>query len=400
MNGEATILHADVDAFYAAVEQRDDPSLRGRPVIVGAGVVMAASYEARAAGVRGGMGGGRARRLCPRAAVVSPRWPAYVEASDAVFAIFAQTAPVIEGLSMEEAFLDVRGLGHISGSPEQIAVVLRREVLGRVGLRLSVGVARTKLLAKLASRVAKPDGLLVVAPEHELDFLHPLRVEQLWGVGPPTAAKLHACGLETVGQVAALNEAALISILGKASGRQVHALANNRASRPVRTRRRRRTVGAQSALGRSSRSPSALDAVLVGLVERVTGRMRRSGRVGRTVTLRLRFGDYSRATRSRTLARATAATAAVLDAARALLGAARPAIERRGLTLLGVTVSNLDHDGGAQLALDDRAGGLDAAVDQLRDRFGAAAVTRATQLGREPSPYAMPLPADERAPPS
>ena len=292
---EATILHADVDAFFASVEQRDDPRLRGRPVAVGSGVVMAASYEARAYGVRGAMGGERARRLCPQLIVVQPRFSAYVEASREVFRVFAETAPLVEGLSMEEAFLDVRGLGRIAGSPLEIARRLRRTVRDRVGLPITVGVASTKSLAKIASRVAKPDGLLVVAPGRELDFLHPLEVEQIWGVGPATAARLHARGIATVGQLAKRSEQALVSMLGEHSGRKLHALAHGRDPRPVRSGRRRGSFGSQAALGRSSTRPAAVDATLGALVERVTRRMREAGRVGRTVVLRLRFGDFSRA---------------------------------------------------------------------------------------------------------
>ncbi|MEA2426454.1 MAG: polymerase, partial [Thermoleophilaceae bacterium] len=214
--GEATILHADLDAFYASVEQRDDPRLRGRPVIVGGGVVLAASYEAKSCGVRTAMGGSRARRLCPGAAVVPPRMSAYSEASKAVFAVFEDTAPVVEALSIDEAFLDVRGMEHFKGSPEEIAVRLRREVLEKVGLPITVGVARTKFLAKVASGVAKPDGLLVVPPDGELAFLHPLPVERLWGVGKVTAAKLHAEGITTVRQVAELGEETLVELLGRA----------------------------------------------------------------------------------------------------------------------------------------------------------------------------------------
>ena len=234
VSAEATIMHADLDAFYASVEQRDEPSLRGRPVIVGGGVVLAASYEAKACGVRTAMGGSQARRLCPQAVVVGPRMSAYSEASKAVFKVFEDTAPLVEGLSIDEAFLDVRGLRRISGTPAEIARRLRREVLERVGLPITVGVARTKFLAKVASGVAKPDGLLVVPPDGELEFLHPLPVERLWGVGRVTAEKLHARGLTTVGQVAGLAEATLIDLLGRASGRHLHALAHNRDPRPVR----------------------------------------------------------------------------------------------------------------------------------------------------------------------
>ena len=305
---EATILHADVDSFYASVEQRDDPRLRGRPVIVGAGVVLAASYEAKAYGVRTAMGGSAARRLCPDAVVVSPRMSAYVEASKAMYQVFEDTTPLVEGMSIDEAFLDVRGMRRLRGSPTEMAARLRRDVRERVGLPITVGVARTKFLAKVASAVAKPDGLLVVQPDSELAFLHALPVERLWGVGAVTADRLHQVGITTVGQVAALTEGVLVSMLGQASGRHIHALASNRDPRPVQARRRRRSIGAQRALGRSRKSADELDAALLGLVERVTRRMRAAGRVGRTVVLRLRFDDFSRATRSGTLQRATAET--------------------------------------------------------------------------------------------
>src|SRR2546421_5336489 len=229
----ATILHADLDAFYASVEQRDDPRLLGRPVIVGAGVVLAASYEAKARGVRTAMGGSRARVLCPHAVVVQPRMSVYAEASRAVYRVFEDTTPLVEGLSIDEAFLDVRGLRRLSGSPVEIAVRLRRDVLERVGRPITVGVARTKFLAKVASGVAKPDGLLEVLPDGELAFLHPLPVERLWGVGPVTAAKLRALGIRTVGQVAQLAEPALVSMLGRAAGRHLYALAHNRDFRRV-----------------------------------------------------------------------------------------------------------------------------------------------------------------------
>lgn len=397
---DATIIHADVDAFYASVEQRDDPRLRDRPVIVGGGVVMAASYEARAFGVRGAMSGARARRLCPDAVVVRPRWPAYVEASRAVFAVFADTAPVVEGLSMEEAFLDVRGLEHISGTPEQIAVRLRRAVRERVGLPITVGVARTKLLAKVASRMAKPDGLLLVAPEDERAFLHPLPVDRLWGVGPKSADRLRATGLATVRDAAAVEQAALVAILGKAAGRYVHAVAHGRDPRPVRPGRGRSSFGAQRALGRGPWSPAELDVALVAVVDRVTRRMRASGRAGRTVTLRLRFDDYERAARSRTLPQPTAATRLVLATARALLGEAAPLVERRGVTLIGVAVSNLAGVRGVaqlELPLDGVDGDrLDTALDGVRERFGTEALTRGALLGRGDDVAPWLLPGDAR----
>jgi DNA polymerase IV len=393
--GEATILHADVDAFYASVEQRDDPGLRARPVIVGGGVVLAASYEAQAYGVRTAMGGARARQLCPQAVVVEPRMSAYAEASKAVFEVFERTTPLVEGLSIDEAFLDVGGLRRISGPPTDIAVRLRRDVREQVGLPITVGVARTKFLAKVASGVAKPDGLLVVPPHGELAFLHPLPVERLWGVGRVTADKLHDLGITTVGQVARFPEATLVSILGRASGRHLHALAHNCDPRPVQVRRRRRSMGAQRALGRTPKSPDALDAVVVALVDRLTRRLRKAHRVCRTVVLRLRFDDFSRATRSHTLFEATAETETILATARGLLTAALPMIERQGLTLVGVSLGNLDDDGAIQLALPfdrPRASALDAALDHVRDRFGSAAITRAVLLGRDQGPSVPLLP--------
>jgi DNA polymerase-4 len=348
------ILHADVDAFFASVEQRDDPELRGRPVIVGTGVVMAASYEARGYGVRSGMGGARARRLCPQAIVAESRWSAYIEASRAVFAVFERTAPLVERLSIEEAFLDVGGLIPAAGSPHEIAKRLRDDVREQVGLPITVGVARTKIVAKMASRAAKPDGLLVVPPEAERAFLYPLRVEQLWGIGPATTAKLHDRGIRIVGQLAALTEATLISILGTAAGRQVHALAQNRDRRPVQANRPPRSFGAQRALGRSPSppAPDVLDAALAALVDRVSRRMLASGHAGRTVLLRLRFDDFSRAPRSHTLPKATAGAEPILAAARMLLAGARPMIACQGLTLVGVSVANIaDVSAGLQLDL-------------------------------------------------
>jgi len=383
----AGILHADLDSFYASVEQRDDPRLRGRPVVVGGGVVLAASYEAKAYGVRTAMGAAQARRLCPRAVVVPPRMAAYSEASKDVFAVFERTAPAVEALSIDEAFLDTRGLERIAGSPPQIAERLRSEVRQRVGLPITVGVASTKFLAKVASAVAKPDGLLVVPPDGELEFLHPLAVERLWGVGAVTARKLRERGLVTVGQVARLPQSALVSVLGPAAGRHLHALANNRDPRRVRGRRRRRSMGAQRALGQSPRSEQELDTVLLGLVDRLGRRLRAAGRVARTVTLRLRFRDFSRATRSHTMPEATAQTQPILGTARGLLAASMPLIEANGITLLGVSLANLGGVHMVQLELPLGPKGryeLDAALDEIRDRFGSAAMTRAALLGRDP----------------
>jgi DNA polymerase-4 len=385
VSSEATILPADLDAFFAAVEQRDDPRLRGRPVIVGSWVVLAASYEAKARGVRTAMSVSRARRLCPGAIVVEPRMSAYSEASKDVYRVFEDTSPRVEGLSIDEAFLDVRGVRRLTGSPRVVASLLRREVRDRVGLPITVGVARTKFLAKVASGVAKPDGLLVVPPERELAFLHPLEVERLWGVGPVTARRLHGVGITTVGQVAELGENVLVSLLGRAAGRQLYALARNRDPRQVRPRRRRGSIGAQRALGRSPTSLDEVDAALAGLVDRVARRMRVAGRTGRTVMLRLRFDDFSRATRSHTLPYPTASTRTILEAARGLLAIAAPLIAQRGITLVGVAVGNLGEGRSFQpmLPFEQDTDALDAALDEVRARFGSRSVTRAVLLGRE-----------------
>ena len=389
----AAILHADLDSFYASVEQRDDPSLRGRPVIVGGGVVLAASYEAKAYGVRTAMGGRQARALCPQAIVVPPRMSAYSAASAAVFAVFHDTTPVVEPLSVDEAFLDVSGLRRVSGTPVQIAARLRERVRDEVGLPITVGIARTKFLAKVASQEAKPDGLLLVPPDRELAFLHPLPVRRRGGVGAKTADKVRVHGIETVADVAELSEAALGSLVGGAMGRQLFALSHNVDRRRVVTGHRRRSVGAQRALGRAGSTMSAaeVDAVVVNLIDRITRRMRKAGRSGRTVVLRLRFDDFARATRSHTMPRATASTDAILAAARGLVEVAAPLTAERGLTLIGFAVSNIDRDGAQQLELPfgtgDGAGDsltIDLAIDKVRGRYGNAAVTRGVLLGRDP----------------
>ena len=369
-----------MDAFFASVEQRDDPGLRGKPVVVGPGVVMAASYEARAFGIRGGMGGGEARRRCPEVIAVPPRFDAYTAASREIFAIFADTAPRVEGLSLEEAFLDVAGMERIGGTPREIGERLRGRVRREAGLAISVGIASTRVIAKMASREAKPDGLREVRPGEERAFLHPLAVDRIWGVGRSTATRLNALGVATVGDLAELPLEHLTPVFGESAGRRLHALAHLRELRPVRRGRGRRSFGAQSALGRRDRSAEELERVLARLVERVTRRMRRKGRAGRTVVLRLRFSDYSRATRSVTLPRGSSSTDAILRPARRLLAAAMPAIEEGGITLLGIALTNLDPPGaGVQLELplaDAPEESLDEAIDELRERFGAEAVSR------------------------
>ncbi|PJI86708.1 DNA polymerase IV [Luteimicrobium subarcticum] len=397
----ATVLHADLDAFYASVEQRDAPWLRGRPVAVGGGVVLACSYEAKRRGVRTAMGLREARSLCPGLVVVPPRFDAYSAASKAVFEVFRRTTPRVQGVSIDEAFLDVAGLRHIDVAPVDIAARVRALVRVEVGLTLTVGVARTPFLAKVASRVAKPDGLLVVEPDAEDAFLHPLPVEQLWGVGAVTAARLHAHGLRTAGDVAALPAGALRAILGPAAGRHLHEVVHGLTSARVETGRRRSSVGAQRALGRGPHAPEAVRAALLGLVDRVCRRLRDGDRTARTVVLRLRFADYTRATRSHSLPHATDVGTHLGGAALVLLSEAEPLVRERGLTLVGVALTNLGSAAVVQPQLDlgllgpagpvpvaagararcERAD-LDAAVDAVAERFGASAVGRASLLRR------------------
>lgn len=372
-----TILHADLDSFYASVEQRDDPLLRGRPVIVGGGVVLAASYEAKAYGVRTAMSGRQARRLCPHAVVVPPRMSVYGKASDAVFDVFRDTTPVVEPVSVDEAFLDVGGLLRYH-TPVKIAAELRADVRERVGLPITVGIARTKFLAKVASQVAKPDGLLLVPPDRELEFLRPLPVRRLWGVGAVTADKLRTHGIESVADVAELGEPMLASLVGGAMGHRLYALSHNRDSRRVQSRGRR-SVGAQ----RATRARRAdIDATVVMLVDRITRRMRTAERTGRTVVLRMRFDDFGRATRSHTLASATSSTEPILAAARGLVSAAGPLIAQRGLTMIGFSVANIDRCQQLELPFGTSADplALDAAVDRVRRRYGSEALTRAVLL--------------------
>ena len=390
---EASILHADLDSFYASVEQRDDPSLRGKPVAVGGGVVLAASYEAKRFGVQTAMPEYQARRLCPNLIVVPGRFSAYTEASRAVFDVFNDTSPIVEGISIDEAFLDVGGLRRLSGTPAHIAAGLRASVRESVGLPITVGVARTKFLAKVASGVGKPDGLLVVEPEHEIEFLHPLPVQKLWGVGRVTASKLSSRGIHTVRDVASLPPDVVVSIVGGAMGHQLFALSHNRDARRVETGRRRGSIGSQQALGRRRRSFDDLATILRGIVDRITRRMRVADRVGRTVTLRLRFDDFSRATRSRSFPQATAASERVHYVARRLLTDAWEMIEVRGITLVGVSVSNLSDADSVQLALPfqkSETDALDDVVDAVRDRFGSRALKRVGGLHSDPG-FSVPL---------
>lgn len=382
---EGPMLHADLDSFYASVEQRDDPRLRGRPIAVGGGIIMAASYEAKACGVSTPMGIRLARQLCPDLLVVPMRPKVYMEASRAVFEIFHDLTPNVEGISVDEAFLDVGGLARLVGSPSQVAILLRRRVRDEVGLPISVGVARTKYLAKIASAVSKPDGLLVVPHGGEEEFLYPLPIERLWGVGKKTAEKLHGKGIRTIGQLAELEQRSLSETVGKASGRHLFALSHFQDPRPVERGKRRRSIGSQRAFGPGRRTDTELDQILVGIVDRVMGRVRDGGRPGATVTVRVRFGDYERATRSRTLPRPTMATETVLRIARELLLGLRPLIADRGITLLGLTIAGLNAAGATQMMLPfdaHQSGVLDAALDEVREKFGSGAVRRGVLVGQ------------------
>ncbi|MBN8867590.1 MAG: DNA polymerase IV [Solirubrobacterales bacterium] len=382
----ASILHADLDAFYASVEQRDDPKLAGRPVIVGTGVVLACSYEAKARGIYTTMNGAAARRACPEAVVVPPRMEAYSSASKAVYEIFADTAPVVEGISIDEAFLEVGGMEHISGTPPEIAAKLRRRVLAEVGLPISVGVARTKFLAKVASGASKPDGLLVVEPEREAEFLHPLPIEALWGVGKVTTSKLNQMGVRTVGDVTRISQVRLAAEIGDSAASRLLDLANNRDPRRVEPRKRRKSIGAQSAFPRGSRGPGQIDSLAAALVDRTTRRLREAGRACRTVSVGFRFGDFSRATRAHTLPFPTDETATVLAAVRELFEAAADEIAEKDLTLIGISLGNLERADTVQMELplagtpshEDSA--LDQAVDQVRSKFGEGVIKRASMI--------------------
>lgn len=381
------MLHADLDSFYASVERRDDPALAEVPVIVGEGVVLAATYEARAKGVRTAMNSTEARRLCPEAVVVPPRMKAYSQASAEVFAVFRDTTPLVEGLSIDEAFLDVSGLERTQGGPSHIAARLRERIRDDVGLPLSIGVASTKFLAKVASAAAKPDGLLAVPLGGELDFLWPLPVRRIWGVGPATEERLGSRGVHTVGDLAAVPVDSLRSWLGRANGSQLHALAHNRDPRPVQVDRRRKSVGAQQALGRRSVGRSESDVLLVELVDKVAHRLREGRRTARTLELRWRDQQMGSHTMSATLDHPTDDTTTLLAGARKLLEDAWPVIDPTGLGLLGFSVTNLSERHAVQLGFDftgrDRTE-LDSTLDAVHQRFGNEAITRGSLLGRTP----------------
>jgi DNA polymerase-4 len=390
MEATATILHADLDAFYASVEQLLDPSLRGKPIAVGGGVVLAASYEARVFGVRGGMPGRRARELCPQLTFVPGHFEDYQRLGDAAIEVLGDFTPLVERISIDEAFADVAGCTHLFGPPAEIAKAIRRRVRVELGLPISVGVARTKHLAKIASQVAKPDGLVVVDPEAELEFLHDLPVELMWGVGPVTRARLAEIGIVTIGRLARTSRGALESLLGHAAGQKLAALAWNRDPREIETHRRARSAGAQSAIGRKSADERVYRPTLRHLADRVGTRLRAKSRLGRTVSVRVRFADLRSVTRSVTLPAPISATATLAEIAEELVrGVLSDHPEEQTISLLAISVSNLEEQGEVQLDLplgledEKRRPGtkkgvarwtIDCAVDTIRGRFGWEAV--------------------------
>jgi DNA polymerase IV len=386
----ATILHADLDAFYASVEQLLDPSLRGKPIAVGGGVVLAASYEAKLFGVRGGMSGQRARELCPQLQFVDGHFKEYQRLGDAAIKVLGDFTPLVERISIDEAFADVAGCERLFGSPVEIAKEIRRRVRSDLGLPISVGVARTKHLAKIASQVAKPDGLIAVAPEAELTFLHDLPVELMWGVGPVTKARLADAGVTTIGQLAHIQPRWLEALLGQALGDKLAALAWNCDPREIKTRRRSQSAGAQSALGRRPAEERVFRPTLLHLADRVATRLRAKSRPGRTVTVRVRFADMRSVTRSVTLLAPISATRMLAEVAEELVrGALADHPQERTISLLAISVSNLEEHPVVQLELpiglndEPRRPGskrgmaraiADRAVDAIRDRFGWGAV--------------------------
>src|SRR6266702_2513831 len=321
METKATILHADLDAFYASVEQLLDPSLRGKPIAVGGGVVLAASYEAKSFGVSSGMSGRRARELCPRLTFVGGHFQVYRRLGDAAIDVLNDFTPLVERISIDEAFADVAGCTHLFGPPAEIARAIRCRVRAELGLPISIGVARTKHLAKIASQVAKPDGLVVVNPDTELDFLHDLPVELMWGVGPITKARLAEIGVHTIGQLANMPGWLLERLLGPAAGEKLAALAWNRDPREIKVHRRARSAGAQSAIGRKPAEEQVFRPTLFHLADRIGTRLRARSRPGRTVTVRVRFADLRAVTRAITLDAPISATAILAEIAEELVRA-------------------------------------------------------------------------------
>ena len=390
MEAAATILHADLDAFYASVEQLLDPSLRGLPIAVGGGVVLAASYEAKAFGVHGGMTGRRARELCPHLRFVGGHFKEYQRLGDATIAVLGDFTPLVERISIDEAFADVAGCTHLFGPPVEIAKAIRSRVRAELGLPISVGIARTKHLAKIASQVAKPDGLVFVDPRTELDFLHDLPVELMWGVGPVTKARLAEAGVTTIGQLAGTPGQSLRHLLGQAVGEKLAALAWNRDPREITTDRRARSAGAQSALGRKPAEERIVRPALLHLADRIGSRLRAKSLSGRTITVRVRFADLRSVTRAATLPAPISATATLAEVAVELVrGVLLDHPDEKTISLLAISVSHLERHPVLQLklalGLDDEARRpgtkigaarwvADRAVDAVRDRFGWEAI--------------------------
>jgi len=386
----ATILHADLDAFYASVEQMLDPTLRGKPIAVGGGVVLAASYEAKKFGVRGGMGGRQAKELCPQLIFVGGHFDQYQRLGDAAIRILDDFTPLVERISIDEAFADVAGTEHLFGPPEAIARKVRERVKAEVGLPISVGVARTKHLAKIGSQVAKPDGLVVVDPEHELEFLHQLPVDLMWGVGPATKARLAEQGVFTIGQLAQTSVHALQRLLGPVAGDKLAALAWNRDPRAIVTNRRAHSAGAQSALGRRPATLKVVRPTLSHLADRIGSRLRAKLLAGRTVTVRVRFSDMTAVTRAATLPAPIAATTTLTEVAEELaMGVLADHPEEVTISLLAISVSHLETQPLLQLELSFGGGdevrrpgtrtgaarwSADRAMDKIRNRFGWEAI--------------------------
>ncbi len=393
-----SILHADLDAFYASVEQLLHPELRGKPIAVGGGVVLAASYEAKAFGVSGGMSGRKARSLCPWLQFVSGSFSEYQRLGDEVMAVMEEFTPMIERISIDEAFLDVEGSVHLFGSPARMASDLRARVRDRTGLPISVGVASTKHLAKIASQVAKPDGLVVVADGLEEQFLSPLPVGLIWGVGPVTRERLREAGIVTIGELAEVRPALLRGLVGEAAGTKLAELARNRDAREVTTHHRAKSVGAQSAFGRQPISESLVTGTLRHLADRVASRLRAKHRAGRTITVRVRFPDLRSITRSITVPAPVSTTPILAALARELVaGALTDHPAEREISLLAISVSGLSYEEALQLELPLDLGGdhmrpgstegaarwaVDRSVDAVRDRFGRAAVDYGSALER------------------
>ncbi|WP_228387094.1 DNA polymerase IV [Ornithinicoccus halotolerans] len=384
---DCTVLHVDMDAFYASVSLRDRPELRGRPVVVGGGwrsVVLSATYEARAHGVRSGIPMARARRLCPQTVVVPPDHDAYQQAADAVMAVLAEVTPRLEPVSMEEAFLDVSGAGRRLGGPAQIARWIRDTVADEQGITCSVGGAPGRTVAKMASRRAKPDGQLLVPGREVLAFLHPLPVGELWGVGERTEEELHRLGLRTVADLAHLPESTLRRALGPAAAAHLHALAWGHDPTPVQPPQVERSVGSSQTFSHDIDDRHELHRRLLALSDRTATRMRRAGVLGRTVVLTVRFSDFTTITRSRTLRESTDVTREVYTAARGLFD--RLGLQRARVRLLGVRVEGLTEADRTlvQGRLDEPDHGwreAERAADRAADRFGAGVVRPASLVG-------------------